>query len=297
MNTHAKLTLLFSITGLVAGCGGGGDSGTANPPATTTGTFVDSATQGIAYTCGATTGVTDAMGTFNFVAGDSCTFKVGGITLGTAAGKPLLSPVDLVAGATSETDPVVTNLAQFLISLDNDNNPANGIVIDTAVQTALTGKTLDFTQAPAAFATAAQALVGAAITGRTLVSIAAAQTHLGATLVGRFSGPYTCTYSGVATNTNGGSVALNGTAAVSITNGVVTGSSQLTATPPPPAGSVNGTVSSSGSGTLNLAASGTASGASWSGAFYTDGTGKGAWSSPVNANGTSAKGDWSCKKA
>ena len=63
MNTHAKLTLLFSITGLVAGCGGGGDSGTANPPATTTGTFVDSATQGIAYTCGATTGVTDAMGT------------------------------------------------------------------------------------------------------------------------------------------------------------------------------------------------------------------------------------------
>ena len=289
MNTHAKLTLLFSVIGLVAGCGGGGDSGTANPPATTTGTFVDSATQGIAYTCGTTTGVTDANGTFDFVAGDNCTFKVGGITLGSATGKPLLSPVDLVAGATNETNPVVTNITQLLMSLDNDNNPANGIVIDPAVQTALAGKALDFTLAPAAFATAAQALVGAAIPGRTLVSTAAAQTHLGATLVGRFSGTYNCNYSGTGT-VNGISGSVSGSVTASITNGVVNGSGQATGTPPPTPFRVNGLVSSTGNAALNLASGGVSTGGTWNGAFFTDGTGSGTWrESP-------ASGNWSCKK-
>ena len=299
MNTHAKLALLFSFTGLVAGCGGGGDSPVANPPATTTGTFVDSATQGIAYTCGTTTGVTDANGTFNFVAGDNCTFKLGGITLGTAAGKSLLTPVDLVVGASSETNPVVSNIAQFLISLDNDSNPANGIVIDPAVQTALAGKALDFTLAPAAFASAAQALVSAVIAGRTLVSTAAAQAHLGVTLAGRFSGAYNCTYSGVATNGTQ-SANVSGTAAVSIASGVVTGSAQTTATPLPPAVAVTGTISSTGNAALNVATGSTSDGAGWSGSFLLDGSGSGTWRDPATGttpSGTVASGNWSCHKA
>jgi len=279
-----KVPVLTALAALIGGCGGGGggDNGVVNPPppTTTTGVFVDSVTQGIAYTCGSTTGLTDAKGTFSFAAGDSCTFKVGGITLGSAKGKSVISPVDLVAGATSEADAIVTNIAQFLISLDNDNNPGNGIVIDPAVQTAMAGQTLDFTQATAAFETAAQTVVDAAIPGRTLVSPATAQSHLGATLVGLFAGNYSCSYTGT----------TSGSVTVSIDNGVVTGSGQSNETPPV-VFSVDGNVNSIGDAALDVTSGGTSTGATWSGSFRPDGTGSGQWSEPPDDSGT-----WSCTK-
>ena len=193
MNTHAKLTLLFSVTGLVAilgGCGGGGSDSPAPPPATTQGRFIDAAVGNLDYTCGTapnqTSGKTDSLGVFLYVPGPpapTCTFSLGGVTLGTAAAGNVLTPYSLVPGSTPGTpNATVTNIARFLQSLDSDGNPANGITIADATRTALAGKTLSFsaTDFDTAFATA---VAGTSLAGTALVSVGSAVSALDLTLV------------------------------------------------------------------------------------------------------------------
>ncbi len=91
---------------------------------------------GLTYSTSAgLSGTTDANGTFSYLGGsttDMVSFKLGGLTLGSAAGASVLTPLDLVAGA-SIADVRVLNRLQLLQSLDSDKNVDNGIVIDTAM--------------------------------------------------------------------------------------------------------------------------------------------------------------------
>ncbi|MDE2454293.1 MAG: hypothetical protein KGL43_11935 [Burkholderiales bacterium] len=279
MHTRTRIALLTGLTAIVSACGGGGGNGT--PPASaaiTTGTFSDSVVQGIAVDCGGTQSTTDVAGHFTLVSGQTCTFKVGGVTLGSAPGAPQLSPVDLVPGAVDETNPTVNNITRFLMSLDSDGNPANGITIAPAVATALASATLDFSLAPTAFAPLATSLVTSVIPGGTLVSAAAASTHLAATLLGLFSGSYNCPYAGTA----------SGSVSISITGGVISGTGS-------PAGGpvsfgVSGMLASSGS--ANIVQSGsTTNGAVFSGTFKTDGTASGTWTAGSDS------GTWTGTKA
>ena len=73
-------------------------------------------------------------GRFTFVPGETVTFSIGGIIIGATKVKPVITPVDLVTGALDENDPAVTNITRFLITLDEDNNPDNGITISPAVK-------------------------------------------------------------------------------------------------------------------------------------------------------------------
>ena len=114
---------------LLAACGGG-DA----PPVQ--GRFVDGPVAGLSYSTPAGfTGTTDANGTFSYWSGtpaDVVSFKLGAVTLGSAAGASLLTPMDLVPGA-AVTDARVLNRLQLLQSLDSDKDVDNGIVIDTAL--------------------------------------------------------------------------------------------------------------------------------------------------------------------
>jgi len=283
----ASLAALATMTGLLAACGGGGD-GTSDaagpgpdPTPTSSGRFVDGPVSGLRYACGGVTGTTDGLGQFDYASGASCTFSVGGVTIGSAAGAPLLTPVSLVTGASpGVANTAVTNIVRFLLSLDNDGDPDNGILISAEASAALGTGTLDF--AAAGFATAAATLVGQAIPGRALVDATTAEAHLDLSLLGLYSGGYNCTYSG-----NG---AVLGGVAISISNGVVTGSGT-------PSGSsdtfeVSGTITSSGA--ANLSAGTTSTGATFEGTFTTDGTaagtgGSGTWDDPELGSGT-----WRC---
>ena len=87
---------------------------------------------------------TDTDGTFSYQPNEMVTFSIGGTILGTTPGKAVITPVDLVPGATDETHPIVTNMARLLLTLDRDCNPANGILISKAVQEEMKGRNLDF---------------------------------------------------------------------------------------------------------------------------------------------------------
>jgi hypothetical protein len=110
------------------------------------GTFVDSAAEGITFKTETRSGETDSHGRFTYEPGETVTFSIGGIILGTTTGKSVITPVDLVPGAQDESDPAVTNITRFLITLDEDDNPVNGITISTQLRAALADISVDFKQ-------------------------------------------------------------------------------------------------------------------------------------------------------
>lgn len=236
---HPHIALFAAVAALAAGCGGGNDEPAAvagpppapapapapaptpaPPPPNATGRFIDSEVIGLNYDCAGNTGVTNSLGQFQYVTGQSCTFAIGGVTLGSGTGAALMYPVSLVTGAQPGVDnDAVSDIARLLLSLDDDANPANGIVITPAVRAALASATLGAAFGSAGFAAAAQALVSQAIPGRTLVARATADAHLDLSLVNLWSGGYQCRYYA---DVNGVKTQL-GNVAVSISEGAITG--------------------------------------------------------------------------
>jgi hypothetical protein len=77
----------------------------------------------VSVTCGAKVSLTDNRGSFTYVSGESCTFSIANIVLRQEGG------ISDGANVFENNLPV----AQFLQSLDNDNNPSNGITISAEV--------------------------------------------------------------------------------------------------------------------------------------------------------------------
>ena len=137
-----KLYRLWLLAGIVAGCGGGGDSGSSGPvggaapgpSATLTGQLVDSSVVNVAYsTSSGLRGMTGLNGDFSYRAGDTVKFSIGKIVLGEGRGAAIVTPIDLVAGAVALDHPDVVKILQVLQTLDDDGDPANGILIPAAV--------------------------------------------------------------------------------------------------------------------------------------------------------------------
>lgn len=100
------------------------------------GQFLDAATEGISYRSDSYDGLeTDSEGRFIYEEGDTISFSVGGVFLGTSKAKPIITPVDLVENG-SLGDERVKNITRFLQTLDQDGNPDNGIVIPEEVRQA-----------------------------------------------------------------------------------------------------------------------------------------------------------------
>jgi len=142
-----------------AGCGGGGGGETSTPTSQNTqppintistpkiGYLIDSAVEGIDYTCGTLTGVTDSNGKFLYDIGkcpNGVEFKLGSLLLGSINPSMINSDTYLtiqeLAGKTRNdfTDETVQKMAVLLQSLDDDNNADNGIVITQNIKNAFT---------------------------------------------------------------------------------------------------------------------------------------------------------------
>jgi hypothetical protein len=138
-------TRLWSVVALLVsacgGGGGGGGGGTASPPVSPpppppvvlTGQFKDANVEGLEFNTPNESGTTDAAGTFGYRSGETVEFSVGGVVVGSAAGQAVVTPVDLVTGG-SANDPEVQNIVRFLMMLDQDENPDDGITISEAVR-------------------------------------------------------------------------------------------------------------------------------------------------------------------
>jgi hypothetical protein len=161
--TLAHVTLLV-VTLALAACGGGGDQ----KPEVFTGTLKVGGVRGVQFSTPTQAGVTDAGGTFRYVAGETVTFSIGSIVLGSAAGAPEVTLFTLAGLAPPSTELALRreldrakrrstpftkamNLQRLLMVLDSDGNAADGFDVSGREQT-LAGQTIDVSLRLNAFA-------------------------------------------------------------------------------------------------------------------------------------------------
>ena len=195
--TKKLITVLAIVTvamfGLIACDGGGGNSGTVE-----NGAFKDSNVSGLRFQSGRQVGVTDANGVFSYRISDPVTFSVGDVIIGTTTGKSIVTPIDLVAGGSSDS-PQVLNIVRFLMMLDLDGDPTNGITISAGVQTiARRWAQVDFSTSDLATELVTIISDAASIDGvpHVLPDATTAKTHLESTLLCIHAGGYQGTFTG-----------------------------------------------------------------------------------------------------
>ncbi|MGD8583361.1 MAG: family 16 glycosylhydrolase, partial [Gammaproteobacteria bacterium] len=134
-----------------------------------TGVLLDSPVEGVTFQTATQSGVTNAMGEFKYQAGETITFSLGDIVLGTVKGAAIITPVELT-GSFDPTNQAATNLLVFLQSIDEDEFHANGITVSAATQAAAVGQALDFDLSSTEFTAAVTPVVDAIAPGNTVVS-------------------------------------------------------------------------------------------------------------------------------
>ncbi len=131
---------------VLAACG----TGDGQPPIRATpfvGVLVDSPVEGAEFSTATQSGITSADGEFRYYPGELVTFAVGGIELGTVAGAPLLTPVELAGSpdpGTAAAPNAATKVMRFLQSIDADGNFQTGITISDSTRTMAASLSLDF---------------------------------------------------------------------------------------------------------------------------------------------------------
>ena len=183
--------LLVTLTACSGGGGGAGESGGS------TAQFFDSLVEGLEYSSSHASGQTDSNGNFSYKAGQQTTFKVGDITLGSLTPSSRVSPIELVGGAAVLDDsPKILNIARFLQTIDEDNDPADGIQISAETRAAALGHSIDFDQETDAWESDPDVLSTiAALTTNPLVPEGAARQHflawISAARAGEYAGTWT----------------------------------------------------------------------------------------------------------
>jgi len=133
----------------LSGCGSSSSDGTPTSTETPTviksGTFIDSKVQGVEYSTATQSGITDENGTFKYQDGETVTFKIGGINLGTTKGNEVVTPLDIL-GVTNAQSKNAVDMLVMLQSLDSDNDSSNGIQISTNTLDSSKSMSVDFTQ-------------------------------------------------------------------------------------------------------------------------------------------------------
>ncbi len=150
-----KLGLMSAATVvMLTACGGGGGDNAVddNNAIEKVGYLSDARIQGVQYTCGSeTTGVTDVNGTFKYTSNCSTVhFQIGEVVLGSIVTSKInadgiVYPSDLLGLDRNNTSNLqLTNMLQFIQSLDEDGYPGNGININKNVSLGLNAVTLRF---------------------------------------------------------------------------------------------------------------------------------------------------------
>jgi len=189
MSKFKKLTLATAISSafILTGCGGSSsgssdavDNNDTGDTSTTseTGVFVDAAVAGINYTTspGGQSGQTNELGEYNYEAGDTVVFSIGGIDLPAVEATGRVTPADMGSGGTDwSSDQTVVNILRLLQTLDSDGDASNGITITENVHTALQDIDLDPSVSETDFETQANTAINA--TGKTLIATEDAVNH------------------------------------------------------------------------------------------------------------------------
>ncbi len=156
--TASWLILLSAL--VVFGCSSGGDGGSVLQ----TGVFTDAFVSGLDYRGPATlAGTTNAQGQFSYRPGDTITFSIGSLVLGSATGAAQMTPLSITSGAASASDQRVNNKLVLLQTLDQDGDLNNGIQITAAARAIVSAQasSINFDQTTAAFSASLSTLMTA----------------------------------------------------------------------------------------------------------------------------------------
>jgi hypothetical protein len=124
---------------ILTGCGGGGGSGGGvaggggTAAGVSTATFIDAAVSGLEFESATQSGITDPNGNFTYKEGESVTFHIGNMYIGSATPKNGKVTLLDIVNTTNTSDPKVVRILQTLQSLDSDGDTTNGIAIDPAI--------------------------------------------------------------------------------------------------------------------------------------------------------------------
>ncbi|WP_396586969.1 hypothetical protein [Bermanella sp. R86510] len=149
------------------------------------GFFIDSPVQGLSYSSPSYSGTTDAFGRFDYESGETVTFSLGSIVLGSASTAKAIHVSDLF-GDEDATDTRTINLARLLLTLDSDADSDNGIQLSAAAISEANSTTfangIDFSSvdfdSDVANYIGSEGVAGSA----SLVSVSAAEEHITETL-------------------------------------------------------------------------------------------------------------------
>ncbi|MGD0022680.1 MAG: carboxylesterase family protein [Smithellaceae bacterium] len=148
------LLILFSGFALVNGVLGPQLAAAASAgTGTQTGVFLDSPVSGLNYSTPTLKGLTGPAGQFKYKFGQTVTFSIGNLTLGSATGAPILTPMSIL-GTADPFDQRVVNMCVLLQTLDQDGDLNNNIQITKAITPIVSGfaGSIDFNQTPDNFA-------------------------------------------------------------------------------------------------------------------------------------------------
>ncbi|MGD0853732.1 MAG: CocE/NonD family hydrolase [Acidimicrobiales bacterium] len=105
---------------------------------------------GLKYQTPSIAGVTNERGEFHFRKGESVVFLVGGLVLGSVEGAPRVNLAQFVDRSDARierlNDPIVTNLARFVQTLDQDGNAESGVTIAPVVNEIVEPMSINFNQ-------------------------------------------------------------------------------------------------------------------------------------------------------
>jgi hypothetical protein len=137
------LVLLLAVF-LLNACGSGGSGGDESSSQVKTGLFIDAPVEGLNYETPSFSGKTDTYGSFRYKSGETVTFKIGNMPIGSAKGSDIVTPLTL----TGDTDinnisTKAVNIARLLQTLDANNSDNVSIRIPSALN-ALSVDNVDF---------------------------------------------------------------------------------------------------------------------------------------------------------
>ena len=179
---HFKPSLLiFPFVFFLSACSDNSSSGDPAPIASV-GVFIDSPVSGLSYSAPTFTGLTNDKGEFKYLPGESVTFLVGDIVLGSEKGAPIITPLSLVPDATNAFDTKVTNIVRLLMTLDDDGDASNGIRIPSAISDAAKGESINLTAPDLAVDPGLIKFLDKLLVNLVLVESSTAQSHFSQTL-------------------------------------------------------------------------------------------------------------------